>query len=187
MATSIAVTINSVAYQVYADVASADSYLGGSISSQAVAWQASSDTDKKARCLVEATRWLDQLSWKGTAADADGLAWPRSGVDGYDQYTVPQVVINACIELAALFFSDADLKNTLNSTATAQKRLKAGSVEIEYFRGSKIETLTPIPTLIMSFIKSLLASSSASTIDGAYNTDREGDFGGTDDDYDLNY
>ena len=170
---TISVTIDAVAYDTYANVATADLRLNASITSQAVAWRAATD-DTKARALVEATRWLDEQSWKGTKTDeAQELAWPRDdvGVDGVTDGVVPDGIINGSIELAALFVADADLKSNLEQSAT--KRLKAGSVEIEYFRGSKVQTKTAFPKSIMPYVKPLLASSSRPAGFIAYGTDRE--------------
>lgn len=181
---TITVEIDSIAYDTYSTVATADQRLNASITSQAVAWRAAT-TDNKARALVEATRWIDEQDWKGTKTDdLQALAWPRDGVGvtGIEDGEVPIDIINASIELGALFVADVDLKSTLQQTAT--KRLKAGSVEIEYFRGSSVSTNTAFPKSIMAYVRRLLASSDSDwsgTI--GYGIDRES---GLVDDYGFN-
>lgn len=175
---SITVTISGTAYDVYANVATADAYLIG-LDSAAVAWRASTTTFEKERALVMATRWLDQQTWKGekNGGDSQELEWPRTGtsIEGVSDTIVPADIINASIELAALFIEDASVKSTLIGTGTDAKRLKAGSVEIEYFRGSSVSVNSPLPTSIMLFVKNYLDDDDATGI-AALNVSRDSDF-----------
>lgn len=59
------VTIASVDYEVYADVATADAYLAADLRLNAI-WSAAT-ADDKARAMVTATRLLNRQSWQGTA------------------------------------------------------------------------------------------------------------------------
>lgn len=124
------VTIGGTNYDVYADQATADEYLAASIG--ASAWR-DADNDTKAMGLVSATRALDRQAWIGEKTDPDQtLDWPRTGIDDVDPDTVPDLIVQACIELAAVFVADPEFMSTV--TATVARRLKAGSVEIENFR-----------------------------------------------------
>ena len=171
------VTIDGNTYDTYADVATADEYLGGSISPNATAWRGA-DADTKSRGLVSATRWLDEQNWLGQKTDPDQpLQWPRTGVDGVDPNTVPQAIMDACILLAAGLVADPEMRSTISQTAT--KRMKAGSVEIEYFRGQTVQIQTPFPADIMALIKPYLGDSSDGTGAGrfggskSFGTDRQ--------------
>lgn len=177
------VTISGTDFTVYSTDVEALAYHQGSISSAAAAFRdATGDTQKRA--VVSATRWLDGLAWKGDKADEDqALAWPRTGtgVDGVGDDETPAAVVKACQELAALLVSDADLEATLNSAA-ATKRLKAGSVELEYFRPTNVTVSTPVPKTVMNLIRSLLDSVAVTYGSQSYGTSREsslGDYGHT--------
>lgn len=175
MATSIFVTIDSVAYDTYRTLAQANEYLNASITSQAVAWRAATD-DTKRRALVEATRYLDTILWKGNKTDEDQeLEWPRSntGVDGLGTTEIPVGINKACMELAAMFISDSDLRSNLDQVDA--KRLKAGSVEIEYFRGSTVQTRTALPKTIVPYVRALIAATRTAGLT-AYGTSRQTDF-----------
>lgn len=163
------VTINGTDYLSYASVAQADEYLNASI--YATDWQDETDDDVKGRALVSATRWIDSIAWKGEKADPDQLnEWPRTGIDDVEPYVAPNAIVNATIELANLLYTTPDLQATLSDVSA--KRLKAGSVEIEYFRGTTVQTITPFPTQIMNMIRQYLASQ-GSLLGGAvtYGTD----------------
>lgn len=88
------------------------------------------DAGDKEKALLMARRVLDQQPFAGTLSDPDQmLAWPRTGVYGADPDTVPQAVIDAQCELALAFLRE-DL--TADDGTRGVRRLKAGSVEIEY-------------------------------------------------------
>lgn len=162
------VTISEQEFTVYATETEALNYLQGSVGSAADAFRdATSDNQKRA--LVSATRWIDGQAW---SADYDTfekrLAFPS--------------FVNACIELAAMLTEDADLRTTFQ--AVQQKRIKAGSVEIENFRGASVEVTTAFPQAIMQMIGAYLAG--AGTGSGgaiAYGTCKENVLA---DDYDFN-
>lgn len=159
------VTIDTVEFTVYADVSTADDYLVGSIT--ATAWRAADD-DTKARALVSATRWIDAQSW-------------QEAYDTVAERDAEPAFATATIELAALLVDDPDYRSSFQAADT--KRLKAGSVEIEYFRGARIQTTTVFPKQIMTLIGRYLASAVGSSFGGAlsYGTGRCTDFGDDDD------
>ena len=110
------VTIATVDYEAYADVAFADEYLGGDIA-RGAAWAALED-DPKGRGLVSATRLLQSLpGWIDGVPDIDAP---------------PEAVEQATSMLAA----DLNAKPALManpSGASNVKRGKAGSAEVEFF------------------------------------------------------
>ena len=82
-----------------------------------------------------ATVRIDDLSFIGAVtSDTQSLAWPRSGVydtegRAVDQNAVPQAVKDAQAEMALALLKE-DL--TEDDGTKGVKRVKAGSVEVEY-------------------------------------------------------
>lgn len=149
------ITIDSVSYNAYADVATADAYLGADFA--ASTWR-DALTDDKARALVSATRVLDRQSWAGEKEDPDqALAWPRAdtGIDGVEDDVVPTAIINASIELANAILTGTDAAN--QTQAQSIKRQAAGSVSIEYFRA--FDDPARFPLSVQELIAPYLAGS----------------------------
>lgn len=163
------VTIGGTDYDTYATVAEADEYLAADFT--ATAWRAETDEDQKSRALVTATRLLDRQTWPGEKADEfQPLAWPRTGVTGYDDYEVPQAVIDACCLLAKYIHEGSTLE-TSPTTANNTKRLKAGSAEIEYFFPLSNGTRLPLP--VMELLAGLLGAA-GSSVSAAQSFDTDG-------------
>lgn len=162
----------------YIDLADAETYLEGSINTSA--WDAKS-TDEKNRLLVSATRYLDRQDWVGEkTSDVQALDWPRTGVtdpDGnaVDDSTVPQFILNAECELAAAMAADSSIQES-SSTGSDVKRLKADTVEIEYF--STTIGGTRFPTIVQELVGFYLEGSDSGFTDQYY--------GGTDYESGLN-
>src|SRR4051812_47769914 len=106
------VSIGSQPYSVYADIEQADAYQDATISAQGDAWRLSTtDTTKKGRALVSATRWLDSVVWLGDKTDTDQeLAFPRTGIDGVESDELPAALVTACIVLAGYLVTNADMQ-----------------------------------------------------------------------------
>lgn len=156
------ISIGEVGYWSYANVNEADEYLNATIS--ATVWRAETDEEQKARALISATRWIDTLEFIGEKSQPDqALQWPRTGIEGVDEYIEPIEVDYATIELANMLLIDPALQTTLSTVGISEtKRLKAGSVEIEYFRGSttlssNLVTLLPFPKSILDILRPYLS------------------------------
>lgn len=169
------VTIGEDIYDVYADDTAADLYLAATITAAGDAWRAATAVTK-ARALVSATRWIDAATWQGSKTDsAQPLAWPRSGIDGVDEDAWPQAIPDACIEMAAMLVADPDLRS--NQRQAIARRLQAGTVSIEYWRGSQVEVATFFPTDIMGMIGEWLDGQNSGLGNGiATGTDGESAF-----------
>jgi hypothetical protein len=125
------ITIGAQAYDAYVDLAAANLYLNGSVN--AAAWTALSDDDK-GRAIVSAVRVIDSMPWKGEKTEADNaLAWPRTCLDGDPPGTLPAALVTATIQLAFAISQNPELAGGSVSAQGGTRRLKAGSVEIEYF------------------------------------------------------
>src|SRR5690606_2106620 len=124
------VEINGNTYDVYVSVAEVDTYAAGSLTADA--WSALV-ADDKARVLVSVTRWIDSECWQGEKVDpAQPLAWPRTVGD------IATIEL-AVTQLAVLVAANPTLPDQSMGLVTVAadggtKRLKAGSVELEYFR-----------------------------------------------------
>lgn len=160
------VTIGAVNYFSYASLAVANAYLAAE--NIAVGWQAGTDDDAKGRALVTATRTFDRLAWAGDKTDADQTnAWPRTGIDGVDEDVTPQQIIDGCCLLASFIFDGLDV-NLNTAAGGTTKRLKADTVEIEYFRPND-EAVLPLPLSVWQLISAYLGGGSVS-IAGAEST-----------------
>lgn len=129
------VTISSIDYDAYSDLATADAYLNADPTAEVYR---ALDANGRGRSIVSGTRVLDVQPWAGAKADeAQAHAWPRTGIviDGVavDPTIIPDDVVRACIELANASANGVDIANFVSTQAT-QRRFKAGSVEVENFR-----------------------------------------------------
>lgn len=130
----VTITFNSTDYDAYANITTADLYLQTD-AALANSWGWLTQLSKN-RALITSSRYLNSLPWKGVkTSDTQPLAWPRTntGVDGVTDNVIPEDVINGSIIYAALVANDPDILSTSTQDDNT-KRLKAGSVEIEFFR-----------------------------------------------------
>lgn len=167
MATLATFDIDSVAgYTAYTDQATAETRLGGRFGSAATTWLALSD-DNKRRTLVTASDILDRLSWLGSQTVASQpRAFPRTGIEDREGEAVtstdiPPDIITATIEIAVFVSENAAFAE--NPTGgNLNKRLKAGSAEIEFFRPSS-DSAGPLPDQLLKIVGTYLAGQSGST------------------------
>jgi hypothetical protein len=149
------VTINAVDYDVYADVDAANEFLAADFG--ATLWRAEADEDQKARALVSSTRLLNRLNWAGDKTDVDqSLAWPRTGFSDVDEDTIPQGVVDASIVLAKLIHAGSSVDSS-GDQASNIKRLKAGSVEQEFFSPTIFAETGRLPLEVEELIGRYLA------------------------------
>lgn len=169
------VTIGDDSFEAYVSVAEADSYIAGSITDAAVTWRAETDADDKARAVVEATRLLDRMTWLGTKTGGSDqtLAWPRANIDDVDDYVIPQKIADATCELAMMLLDGSTEMLSEPSTAPKTRRMKAGSVEIEYFRDANGRA-TRLPLTVHELVKDWLGGSTPS-LAGAIATGVDGE------------
>ena len=131
-------------------------------------WAALGDAEKEAK-IIEATMYLDStFYWIGDiASETQALGWPRINAEdkeGRDlDDMVPSQVVNACCELAYLAMS-GPLVASISSAAI--KRVKAGSVEVEYAGeyGNQV-----VETDKMAWINRLLSGLTKGSSDGGPN------------------
>jgi len=148
------ITIGGNDFSVYETVAEIDVYASAAVGDAATAWNAA-DPIAKPPPAVSASRLLDRQTWQGAKTDpTQAEAFPRTGlyyIDGtpVPSDVVPQQVLDANSELAMDLLSGAAVQ-TDPSTQQQTRRLKAGSVEIEYF--NLPGTGTRFPLAVMELI-----------------------------------
>lgn len=132
----------------YATVDTADTYFADSLRS--ADWSALTASTQSA-ALIEATRYLDRLKWKGTKTDENqSLEFPRDG-----ETVVVNEIIEATYEIAIRLAQDPTLIDSIqDQTGTNIKRVKADSVEVEFFGSS---TGSPLFAWVQSLVGDLLA------------------------------
>ena len=116
-------------------------------------WATATEAQKNA-ALVQATRLLDTLGWKGRrTSQAQPLQWPRAGAtdrEGYtlDSATVPARVRDAACEFAIRLVAD---DRVADAGGLAPETLKVGPLDLGPMRRS------PIPASVLEMVRELLA------------------------------
>lgn len=162
------ISLNSIDYVSFASLAEADAYLAVD-PVRGTTWATKTD-DEKGALLVAATRRLNLISWAGEKTNGDDTqpdAFPRTGLtypDGTAVSTteVPQAVGDATILMAGSIAIDSGAASA-GTSASNQKRVKAGSAEVEFFRptaGVPIQDET-VWALILPFTTSYTSTSTA--------------------------
>jgi hypothetical protein len=142
--TAPTVSIGSDDYPSYADLDTADTYLAASVT--VANWSTASD-DNKGKALVSATRLLDRQLW-------------AVGYTTFDLRLAVPAIVSACCELAGMFIDGSTDPLTSSSTVQTIKDLKAGSVQISYFRIDPA-LAARFPTIIQELVGPYLAGSAA--------------------------
>ncbi len=146
----------------YINLADAETYFTHMI--HAADWDSATD-DTKNDALVTATSMLDRQEWTGSkTGDPQTLDWPRTGVsdpegNAVDSATVPQFILDATCELALALIQDLTVQTDADTSSNI-KGLKAGSAEIQYFKG---KSGPRFPTIVHELIGFYLGSASAYT------------------------
>lgn len=171
MTFTVSITGASAPVEVYGGLPACEDYLLSMIGDGATAFRAlTAGGDDRKRLLVAATRYIDRLSWQGTATLAGGttLQWPRTGVtdpDGtaVDSSTVPAAIVTAVFELVALLAADADVQAAPDSGNNV-KKLDADGTSIEFFRPTSATdgTATVLPQVVSQLVGKWLKSASSS-------------------------
>jgi hypothetical protein len=143
----------------YVTLADADTYHESHY--YASTWTAASDANQNI-ALVWATRLLDATyDWVGTiASDTQSLRWPRAAAYDRDgrllaNDEIPTELEYATAELARLLL--ASDRTAPESTDLAMRRVKAGTIEVEYLNGSTKAAET-IPDAVYDLIRHLVLS-----------------------------
>ena len=95
-------------------------------------WATATD-DEKASALIQATDYLNGLSWTGRKVAIRTMAWPRNDVevDGYalGSDEIPEEVVQACCYMAGEIVGGA---TPLAAQDRALTKLTAGAVSMEW-------------------------------------------------------
>lgn len=169
------ITIGGTAYNSYSTLSEANIYYQAS--SEFATWESFSEKEKE-RGLISATRLLERQSWTGAKADPDqALAFPRTGLTDCEGNSLTEAETLAkateAAQMLALDILSGASVTTSTSNENTTKRLKADTVEIEYFRLDKSQT-SRFDTDVMEMIGCFLSSSSALAGSISYGTDGVG-------------
>lgn len=148
------VVINGQTYQTYATVEQADEYENGQFGAVADAWRAQTDDDAKARALVTSYGDLNRLSF----------------TDGYESDPLWQdAIVTASIEYAAAL-NEGSFSQALTVGTGAQKRVRAGSAEVEYFEyfGVKSGPKLALPPRVYDILRPWLQSPGTAAMAGGF-------------------
>jgi len=152
--------------------ASANSYLtlaeGNEISNNCLGtfpWQTATD-DNKARALINATRYLDELRFIGTkASTTQALMWPRDeatcGDFDFSNTVIPPPVKMACFDIADTLLGNGNILKISDTTSTTElipgipnnllKKVKLDVLDVEFLNQSgtsqpaKVNILNVLP------------------------------------------
>lgn len=157
----------------YSSVADADAYFVARLN--ATDWTGAVTATKQS-ALITATRMIDRQTWQGTPTVTDQpLAWPRSGV--VDRYgntmaddELPADFVLGFYELALALLQDDALQDT-STQGTNTKRVKAGQVEVEFFR-STLGLVGKFPNVVNDYLAQFLGGATGAEAGLAEGTDR---------------
>jgi hypothetical protein len=165
------ITISGKDYTTYSSLADADDYYLGS--TEYSTWEGYTDAEKE-RGLISATRLIDRQAWQGSKADDDQtLDFPRTGLtcNGDDVSEADSLAL--AVEASQLLALDLLAGATVETTASNEsltKRLKADTVEIEYFRADA-NANSRFDKNVMELIGCFLSSAAPLSSSIAYGTD----------------
>lgn len=138
----------------FEDVAGADAYFASQL--YAAAWFAAT-TDEKAQALITTTRALSRMNWDGWPwTRTQALPFPRSGLlEKNGIYPLANTIIPAELKAATAegarqLLESGQLPSTPLETV-GLKRIKAGSVELEYEPGG-VPAMPWITDLALDYI-----------------------------------
>ena len=143
-------------------LADANTYVDSRFGPNYTSWLGLEPEDQQ-RTLNSAVGYIDSLAWQGTATGAANdlgfTSWPRSGIDGVSDATIPQQLLNATYELAILISTDPDLPNKLDQGSNISSVQGGGGVGVSYFRPTSAAngTATLLPVLVQRMIGQWLA------------------------------
>lgn len=162
--------------EVYGGLAACADYLLSSSSDGAVAFRGLEADDQKRR-LIDATRYIDALSWMGAPTGLAGgtpttLAFPRTGlVDAQgaplDATNVPTLVVAAAFKMAGLIAADPSVTGNVDTGSNVES-LGAGPARIAFFRPSSVldGNATVLPTVINRLVGQWLAGAGSAVPGG---------------------
>ena len=118
-------------------------------------WTAASEAQKNA-ALVQATRMMDTMTWKGWRALhlVQSLQWPRAGVADRENYyldpaTIPAKIRDACCEFAIRLISD---DRAADSGGLSYGKLELGTMKL------RDPMRRPIPASVLEMVREFLGS-----------------------------
>lgn len=181
-------TISSTTFDVYNSRAEVDAYVLGAILPAGVVY--TTDSNRKDKLIVQATRILETLVWAGARFDTDTpqpLQWPRTGLSDRDGLaidgTTPQDVLSAHAELCIFMDINGPAPVLQGTDSYGVKRTVdrvegAVTEEREYFQVRAVPgSALFLPLNVFRLLQPYLSGASASLSNQAYGTDTCPSFG----------
>ena len=154
------VTIGGVVYDIYGTRAEFDDYMKARVNNSV--WASAGGTDRD-RSLVSAARVFNRQPWVGTKTlTTQPLAWPREGVEGFDNATTPTEVEEGSYEMAYQILDDAEVYERANSQVNV-KRVGAGSAQVEFFKQSGGSSKR-LPFIVNDIVKEFISGDSTFSV-----------------------
>ena len=175
------ITISGTLYEVYGNLASANSYFAAAV--HGAPWAAASSSTRN-QALVTAMRVFERTDWQGAPtepvdktqpqpADTQPLEWPRTGLADMNEVdvpsdSIPQDIIDGNFEYALAVINDATVQ-TVPAPGTNQKvdnlteRVEGAitvTTEKTFFRAT-LGKNGQFPTIVQDYIGQWLASTNA--------------------------
>lgn len=151
-ASVVTVTITGLTNPVstYGGLVAAKEWLGAESTPGPVAWMALATDSEKSKRLVDATRYLDQLSWR-TIDDTEAAA-------------AAVAIVTATFELAGLITIDNETTAAVDAGSNIKSLSAKAGTSIEFFRPTSAldGTASTLPVIIQRLIGKYLASSDPS-------------------------
>lgn len=168
------VEIGGTTYEVYDEQANVQLFLEGQLGQ--TAWLNLDPNTTQRQAMVSATKLMDRTPWLGSkTAPAQPIDWPRTGITDcegqpVDPADTPQDILDGFAELCDELAGDPDTVQDNASTGSNNKKLKAGSVEIEYFR-STLNQGSRFPQRVQEYFRCYLQGAGSSAAGLASGTD----------------
>ncbi len=153
------ITISGNLYDVYGTEAEVKAYIAGRLGTSAYD---DADSGDRKKAHVQATRWMDTLTFQGSPTDLvspQPLAWPRTGMidcngEAVVDTVVPDELCESISELVLVILGD----NAASDAAGTGKNIKkvgAGSAVVEFFRAGDAQGNpgTTLPTQAWRLVK----------------------------------
>lgn len=171
------ITINTIEYVAFASLAEVNNYLNVE-PVRSEAWNALTDDDvTRGPFIISGTRRLNLLSWAGekTGGAAQQNAWPRTGLTHADGTAVADDEVPQEIEDAtALLAGSINIDTATADSGTSGDNVKsaaAGSVNVSFFKSSKIGKVLQDESAFTLISQWLASSGVSAQVGGLYTGD----------------
>lgn len=175
------------AVEVYGGLTACLQYLGTQFSPAAATFTGLTPDDQK-RCLIAATRYLEEQIWQGTANPSANpptvLSWPRSNVTDRDgnpvsSSAVPTAIVNGCFEMAAIIAQNPQAVVTPDANQNVQS-MGEGPAHVTFFAPPVSRNPTMLPEVVRRLVGQYLSAIDSVDYGASSGVSGDGDADGDD-------